>query len=105
MRAGSLDRVITVQRQADTVNDYGQVVSSWGSIATLRAQLVQSSTAEFMKGFGAGTETAVVFRCRFLAGVTAADRVAYDGRIFNIVEIKELGRREGLELRCTRIGP
>lgn len=105
MRAGALDRIIAVERSTDTVNDLGQVVASWAPVATLRAQLVQSSTAEFMRNFGASTETAIVFRTRFLAGVTPADRVSYDGAYLNIVEVKELGRRKALELRCTRIGP
>jgi len=105
MRAGALDRVITVERSTETVNDLGQVVTAWTELATLRAQLVQATTAEFIRGFGASSETAIVFRTRFLAGVTLADRVSYDGATFNIVEVKELGRREGLELRCTRVGP
>lgn len=105
MRAGALDRIITVERSSEELNDLRQVVEAWAPLASLRAQLVQTSTAEFIKAFGASTEAVVVFRTRFLAGVTLADRVSYEGRAFNIVEVKEIGRRDGLELRCTRIGP
>lgn len=105
MKAGALDRTITIERATEAKDDLGVVTSTWRCLATRHAQLVQSSTAEFMRAFGASTETAIVFRLRFLAGVTLADRVRFDGATFNLVEIKELGRREGLELRCTRTGP
>ncbi|MDQ0347864.1 phage head closure protein [Ancylobacter vacuolatus] len=105
MRAGALDRVIDIQRSTESVNGLGQVVTGWSTIATMRAQKVEASTAEFMRAFGASTETAIVFRIRFLDGVTLADRVSYEGAAFNLIEVKEIGRRKGLELRCTRIGP
>lgn len=104
MRAGALDRVIVVERMTEAVNDLGQVIAAWSPFAEMRAHLMQASASEFLRNFGASTETAVVFRTRFLAGITLADRVSYDGAAFNIVEVKELGRREGLELRCVRIG-
>lgn len=105
MRAGALDRVIEIQRSSESVNNLGQVVAVWSAIATMRAQKIEASTAEFMRAFGASTETAIVFRTRFLDGVTLADRVSYEGSALNLVEVKEIGRRKGLELRCTRIGP
>lgn len=105
MRAGAMDRVIEIQRASESVNNLGQVVAVWSTIATMRAQKIEASTAEFMRAFGASTETAIVFRIRFLDGVTLADQVSYEGSAFNLVEVKEIGRRRGLELRCTRIGP
>lgn len=105
MRAGAMDRVIEIQRASESVNSLGQVVAVWSAIATMRAQKIEASTTEFMRAFGASTETAIIFRTRFLDGVTLADRVSYEGNAFNLVDVKEIGRRKGLELRCTRIGP
>lgn len=101
MRAGKLDRTITIQRGTNIVNEYGSPAFTWANLATLRAQVVQSSTEEFIEN-GAEEKTVVIFRTRFLAGVTAADRVHYLGGDFNIRELKEIGRREGLEIRCVR---
>ena len=101
MRAGKLDRTIKIQGFANTVNEYGTPVETWTDKATLRAQLIQSSTEEFIEN-GAEEKTVVIFRTRFLAGVTAADRIHYLGGDFNIKELKEIGRREGLEIRCVR---
>ncbi|MEQ1950559.1 phage head closure protein [Mesorhizobium sp. CN2-181] len=104
MRAGRLDRAIAVERASSVVNEYGATVAHWGPVATLRAQLIEATTDEFQRAYGASSETATVFRTRWLDGVTVADRVAYQGSHLGIVQVKEIGRRRGLELRCTRIG-
>lgn len=100
MRAGKLDRIITVQRFESTVDDYGTPVETWTDVATVRAQKVQASTEEFIEGQGATDDTVIIFRTRWLDGVTNADRVVHDGENFNVMETKEIGRRKGLELRC-----
>jgi SPP1 family predicted phage head-tail adaptor len=103
MRAGKLDRTIRIDRyNATSVDDYGTPGDSWEVLATLRAQVVQASTDEFIRSQGAVVETVIIFRTRFLSGVTTADRIHYQDGDFNIKEVKEIGRREGLELRCVR---
>ncbi|MCB1511521.1 MAG: phage head closure protein [Hyphomicrobiaceae bacterium] len=104
MRAGKLDRDITIQRGTTTIDEYGTMTQTWADVATLRAQIVQQSTEEFIRGFGASDVTAVIFRTRWLDGVTNADRISHDGGIYNIKEMKEIGRRRGLEIRCTSMG-
>lgn len=101
MRSGKLDRTIKIQGFTNTVNEYGTPVQDWTDKATLRAQIIQSSTEEFIRG-GAVDETIVIFRTRWLAGVTTADRLQYEDGFFNIKETKEIGRRKGLELRAVR---
>lgn len=101
MRAGKLDRIIVVQRFSNAVDDYGQPTMTWSDVASLRAQLVQASTEEFIRGAGAIDETVIVFRTHYLDGVTDADRVSYAGDFFNIKELKEIGRRKGLEIRAV----
>lgn len=104
MRAGKLTKTIVIQRVTTTVDEYGTPIEGWATVATVRADLIQSSVEEFMRSFGTSAETAVIFRIRYLDGVTTADRVTHDGRSFDVKEIKELGRREGLELRCAAQG-
>jgi SPP1 family predicted phage head-tail adaptor len=105
MRAGKLDRTITIERYTETLDEYGNPGGqSWSTLATLRAQIIEASTEEFQRAYGASSETAIIFRVRFMDGVTLADRVSYDGKAHNLVEVKEIGRRRGLELRCKRVG-
>lgn len=102
MRAGKFDRQIVIQRFTNTVNDYGTPVETWTTFATVRAQIIQQSTEEFIRNFGASDETVIVFRVRWIGEITTADRVLFDGDSHNIKETKQIGRRAGLELRCQR---
>jgi SPP1 family predicted phage head-tail adaptor len=104
MRAGKLDRIIAIDAYSAGVPDaYGNSTPAWAEVAMLRAQIIQASTEEYLRAYGEGANTAVIFRTRFLDGVTTKHRVWFGGRPFNIREVKELGRRAGLELRCEEI--
>lgn len=100
MRSGKLDRSITIQTFSSTVDADGTPVEAWATFATVRAQIVQASTDEFLAGYGETDKTAIIFRIRWLEGVTTDHRVQYDGKDLNIRELKEIGRRKGLEIRC-----
>lgn len=104
MRAGKLDRTIVIERAMTGVDDYGTPVETWATIATVRAQRLQSSAEEYMRSHGASSESAIIFRIRHIDGLTLADRVTEGAAIFDLKEIKELGRGDGLELRCTAQG-
>lgn len=104
MKAGSLDRVITVQRRTESRDEFGVVTDAWSTIATLRAQKLQASTTEFLQAAGTGAEATVIFRTRWLDGLLTTDRVTCDGTAHDIKELKELGRRKGLEIRTIARG-
>jgi SPP1 family predicted phage head-tail adaptor len=102
MRSGSMDRTIRIDAYIpDAVNDYGTVAPSWSAMATVRAQVIEANTEEFIRAFGASDETVIVFRTRFLADVTTSHRVHYRGANYDIKQVKEIGRRKGLELRAV----
>ncbi|MBN9018451.1 MAG: phage head closure protein [Rhizobiales bacterium] len=104
MRAGKLDHVITIEAVSDGVPDaYGVSEPAWSAFATVRAQILQQTTDEYLRGYGEGSATVVSFRLRWIDGVTVKHRVIRTGVAFNIREIKEIGRRAGLELRCEEI--
>jgi SPP1 family predicted phage head-tail adaptor len=106
MRAGKLDKVIQIEAVAPTAPDEYGVVDPAGGTATIiivRAQIIQASTDEYLRGYGEGENTAIVFRTRFVEGVTPHSRIRFEGRSLNIREVKELGRRAGLELRCEEV--
>lgn len=102
MRSGQLTELIRIERSTSSVSDYGTPTTSWARVAEVRAELVQQSTTEFIRNFGATDEELVIFRARFVEGVNNADRVIWKGEAFNIKQVAPIGRREGLELRCVR---
>ena len=59
MRAGQMDRVITLQRVTTAPTDSGAVSEVWNSVVTLRAQLVSTAVEEINKAQGDTTNIAV----------------------------------------------
>lgn len=104
MRAGKLDRTIEVRRETFVSDGYGgQIPGGVATVSTLRAQVIQASTEEFIRTYGTSTETVVIFRTRWTDSVLLSDLLRYDGIDHNLIETKEIGRRRGLELRCKAV--
>ncbi len=105
IRAGKLDRVVKIQHRSETINDYGSPVESWNTVATLRAELVANGTHETVIANGSNQSIEVLrtFRTRF-ANVTVADRLLYEGAAFDIIDVEEIPRRRGLEIKCRKRG-
>ncbi|MDW9841137.1 phage head closure protein [Sinorhizobium meliloti WSM1022] len=101
MRAGKLDRTITLERLTETLNENRTPVPAWSTIATVRTEILQQSTNEFLTGYGEAQAGTIIFRIRYLPGITTAARVTYAGTVYDLQEIKEIGRRRGLELRAV----
>lgn len=99
INAGKMDRRITIERQTETVKPSGDVVKAWATVAVVWAEVLQQSATEFFTGFGEAETGSIIFRIRYMPGITTADRITYSGNAFGLKEIKELGRYEALELR------
>lgn len=103
MRAGRLTEEIRIERVTTVIDEYGAPVDDWTEVCTLRAERVDQSTTEYIRNFGASDEDVVIFRARFFAGITNADRVIWNGIPYNIKQTIPIGRRLGVELRCVRL--
>lgn len=106
MRAGKLDRRITLQSATEARDSSGSVISTWTDVATLWAGRRDTLGSERILS---GAETAVadaVFVIRWQPGVTAKLRVVDEaGDAWDIIAPPtELGRRDALELTCRRVG-
>jgi head-tail adaptor len=100
-----MDRLIIIERQGvPLLDEYGNTQQTWALLCSLRAQKVQGSTEEFIRAYGASSETIVIFRTRYVEGITVADRLIHDGQVHDIKETKEIGRRRGMELRTIARG-
>lgn len=105
MRAGDLDRHITIQREEVVGDDgYGNEITEWVVYAERSASFAQTSGREFFARDAIQSERRVVFRCRWVEGVNTAYRVACDGVMYDIREARRIGRKIALELHCTAAG-
>lgn len=102
--AGAFDRRITLQRYTESRDpDTNAVIHTWvDHIANVPASVRQTAGREFLEGSQILAERRAVFTVRF-ADMTVLDRVSYDGRLFNISDVREIGRRAFLELQCEAV--
>jgi len=119
MRAGQLDRRIDIQRSTRTRTDSGDVVENWYNLVTRRSAAYRPVVGEEV---GATEQTVgaeeVEFRIRWdlnLSSLTQRDRIVYPAapedspeinpevrNIYDIKEVHEIGRRDGLQLITIR---
>jgi SPP1 family predicted phage head-tail adaptor len=104
MRAGALDRRIVLQRATFAPNDFNEPVATWSDLITVWAAVYQVTDVEQFRAQEIGAEVTTRFTIRYSSGVAdlgPTDRVAFDGREYNITGVRELGRREWLEIRAV----
>lgn len=98
MRAGRLDRRVTLQKPTRTQDDFGQAVETWSDVATVWAGVRQTAGSEFLQAQSETNEQQIVFTMRYRADVRETWRVVWEGRNFDVIEVRQLGRRAGIEV-------
>ena len=104
MFAGSLDRRVTISRATVTTSTLGEATQTWVTLATVWANAMPVRDAEKAENGQINAEQAYRFQIRWspvVASVNAKDRVIYDGLTYEIWGVKEIGRREGIEISAT----
>lgn len=103
MRAGELDRSIIIQSATETRDSYGDVLPSWTTFATVWATVTANRGDERFAAYQVVAQADILFRIRWRSGITVKMRISYDGQIYDIVHIAEIGRREGLDILARLI--
>lgn len=100
LRAGELDRRITIQVETLAVNDFKEREKTWSTFASnLPAKREYISGSEPMGEFERRAERSVRFKIRWLSGISAKMRIIDDdSNTWEITAIEEIGRRIGLYL-------
>jgi head-tail adaptor len=118
MKAGSLDRRVTLMRKSETQSPSGEPVVAWAILATRAASLAPVSGSERSVAPQVVAQEQVEFRVRWtndIADLTPRDRIVYpaldpeepspeipDTHIYDLLAVHEIGRREGLRLIAYR---
>ena len=104
MRAGAMDRRITIETQSSSRDSYGGVTESFSTLVTsLPAQIVHKKGGEVYETAQRDGTVEKTFRIRWRADVSVRDRIKFTTdrgitEIYDIIDIKEFGRREALEI-------
>jgi SPP1 family predicted phage head-tail adaptor len=104
MEAGRMDRRVTLRRATAAPDAFNEPVQSWANLATVWAEARPISDRERI----AAAEVAASITHRFtirwsaaLADLSPRDRLIFEGREFDISAVKEIGRREGIEITAS----
>jgi len=104
LAAGDLDRRIIIQRATVTKGTHNADVETWIVLARVWAGKKDVSDRERVAAAEVAAEITTRFVIRWssvVEDVGPRDRVVYDGRIYDISAVKEIGRRDGLEISAA----
>jgi len=106
MRIGPLKKRVAIRSAATERDSFGQAIATWSTDATVWASIEPLSGRELVSAQQQHAETTHRVRMRYQVNttVTAAKRLLYDSRVFEIVTV--IHSKEGkrmLELLCKEI--
>jgi SPP1 family predicted phage head-tail adaptor len=104
MRAGKLDRRITIQRVTTAPNAFNEPVETWIDVATVWAQQRPNRGSERFSAQEINGRAVLTFHIRYRGDVTVQNRILYRGRSWNILDIREIGRRVVTEIDVVTQG-
>lgn len=100
MRIGRMDRRIIIQKETLT-NTKGSISKSWSELDEVWAAVIDRAGAESPDGDQIVAQRTLTFRIRYRSDVTEKMRVRYPeggSTYYDIREVRELGRQDGLDL-------
>jgi SPP1 family predicted phage head-tail adaptor len=101
IHAGTLDRRITLQRATLSQDETGQEIEVWSTLATVWASWRRASARETLAAAEIAAAVTDIFEIRWWSGVSDLnpnDRIQYAGRTYDIADVAEIGRHEGLQI-------
>lgn len=105
MDAEKLDRRITIQVEGTpTRQPNGERVATWNNLTTVWAQKIEANGQERFNADQFLGKTARSFRFRWsetTKQVTTKHRIMFDGVLHDIVAMREIGFRDGIEVDCV----
>ena len=98
MIIGKLNRLITIQRRDTTVNATGNEETTYTDLFQAWASMQPFRGKEITEGQEIVASNFFVFKIRYDSRVKPKDRISYDGDLFDIKSVGQLGYREANEL-------
>ena len=101
MESGKLDQRVILQSLTETRNDFGEVVMSYTTAATVWARVVSEKGNEAFESARVNARAKIRVAIRYRNDVTVKWRVQWNSDTYNILYIDDTLRRDGeLWLTC-----
>lgn len=101
MRAGQLNKRVTLQTPAAGQDEFGQPLTGWTDVATVWASITDMTGREYIAAAAVQTSVQTRITIRYRAGIVAAMRVLHGADVYNIAAVLEWGR-DALNLMCEK---
>lgn len=104
MYKGRMDRRITIQRATETRDDFNNVVKTWSTLKTVWAEKRDVSDSERISSQEVGADITTRFWIewyRDLEDLNPKDQLVYNGNTYRITAVKEMGRKQGMEITAS----
>jgi SPP1 family predicted phage head-tail adaptor len=100
--AGKRNKQIVLQRKTQTTDDYGGIVDTWTTYATVWARVAPLKGRELIAAKAAQSEVTTRIEMLYRSGVIEDDRVVYGGKYYNIsAVIDPEEKHEELQIMTT----
>lgn len=105
MRAGSLNRRVTIQEKSGGFDEIGQPLpDTWSDVATVWANVRFLNGTESIKADAEASIARASIRIRYRPGLNAGMRAKYGDMIFEVrAVLPDVDRREHVDLVCEVI--
>ena len=103
MRAGRMDRRITIEVNTPGTNEFNEPVESWATLAVVWADYRPQRGDEWYQSEREVETEVARFFIRFRSDVSPLNRHQFDGKVWDIIYAREIGRKDGLELMCNHV--
>lgn len=104
MKAGDLNRRITIERATLTTNALNEQVPTWATLTTVWASKKDVSDSERIAAAEVRAAITTRFQIRLsskVADLNPKDRISFEGRVYEIFAVKEIWRNAGLEITAA----
>jgi SPP1 family predicted phage head-tail adaptor len=107
MNPGAMRHSITIKVRPTTQNSYGEEITNilqWNDFVTRYASVSPVTGREFYAAQQTNTKVSTKFTIRFIPGITAAMKVVYGVRTFNIISVQDTDERHiTITLICEEV--
>lgn len=102
VRAGELNRRVSVQQRSSTPGNFGAASETWQEVFPAWARILPLGGRELLFAKQIASESSHQVTIRYRASVTPRMRIVYQGRVFEIESVNDVEERhEYLELLCS----
>ena len=98
MKAGKLDRRITIKVKTATRDSYGAEIIGYTTLDTVWAEVMPLSGREYFVAAQFVPEAQLKIRIRFREDFDETAKITYKSTDYDILHIAEIGRQDGLEV-------